>query len=255
MPLWSIKPDKVLPDKKNVMLCHTGSPSCKKMSWPPCASKCLIVNSPVCVLLQRCSSYIMYQILLYYTEVVLFFQDLCCRTWVIVTLFYPEAWLAFTGVGGLFTGGLMMMKVSVVLKWPILVIFCPHLSQSLPPTNNLKTDRDILLKMALILHRTDKQLVFRAGFDAICASITVQNKKYLQNTDMHLSIMQWLFTHNLIIYNICWVKWVFTVQTAASITLFLTFWTIVLASSSMSSPLCSRRYTASFCFSWSTTNI
>ena len=58
-----------------------------------------------------------------------------------VFFFYPEAWLVFKGAGGLITGRLMMMmmmKVSVVFKWPILVIFCPHLSQSLPPINNLR---------------------------------------------------------------------------------------------------------------------
>lgn len=44
----------------------------------------------------------------------------------------------FEGAEGLMTGGLMMMKVSVVFKWPVLVIFCLHLSQSLPPTDNLR---------------------------------------------------------------------------------------------------------------------
>lgn len=59
--------------------------------------------------------------------------------WMCLFFFYPEAWLLFEGAGGLIAGRLMrMLKVSVVFKWPVLVIFCPHPSQSLPPANDLR---------------------------------------------------------------------------------------------------------------------
>lgn len=66
---------------------------------------------------------------------------LYCRTWAWVwcALFYPKAWLVFKGAGDL----MMMMMVSIVLKQPILVVFCSHLSQGLPPTNNLR-DIDVI---------------------------------------------------------------------------------------------------------------
>ncbi len=90
-------------------------------------------------------------------------------SWLWCVLFYPEAWLVFERAGGLMTGRLMMTKVSVVFKWPILVIFCLHLNQSLPPADNLReTEMWSVLRMALISHTAHK-CEQTNGFVLICA--------------------------------------------------------------------------------------
>lgn len=62
------------------------------------------------------------------------------------------------GAGGLIRGGLRTMKVCVLSEGPVLVVLCPHFSQSLPPINNL-TQTETGISTACSPNLTSKLLI------------------------------------------------------------------------------------------------
>lgn len=145
----------------------------------PCVKKMFMSES------FHCRTYVIVPLFYIYT---VYFLN--CRTWVRVwcALFYPKAWLVFKGAGDL------MMMVSIVLKQPILVVFCPHLSQGLPPTNNLR-DIDVISTESGSGHalKTQISLVFflclisQTWFSSIKLSIITKNKTLANKTTVRCS--------------------------------------------------------------------